>query len=219
MRATPLNIDGVFVGEPDELGTWALGEAGTTLSEIVRWLSSFDGLEVDPSAEIHPSASVTHSIIGAGVSIYENVVVRNSVVMSGTQIGHASEVARSCVFPGSSIPRFNYVGASVLGSHVRLGGAVSLASRRFDDALVHLSDGSGGDPKLGSIVGARTLIGFACHVNPGLRIGADCVLQPHVDIRRDVPPASMCVLNTTTHVIRRRAFESGPFPDIGGDAV
>jgi hypothetical protein len=81
---------------------------------------------------VHPTAQVTGSYLGENVQIHEGCSVRDSVVLAGTTIGHASEIARSIILPDCMIPRFNYVGSSLLGRGVDLGGATQLASTRYD---------------------------------------------------------------------------------------
>jgi carbonic anhydrase/acetyltransferase-like protein (isoleucine patch superfamily) len=147
---------------------------------------------VSESAKIHPGAQIVNSFIGPDAQVFEGCVVRDSVVLAGTTIGHASEVARSVILQDCMIPRFNYVGSSVLGRGVNLGGGTQLASMRYDRGEVELALPTGTintrSAKFGSMVGDDARIAFGCHVNPGSVIGARSTIGPLIDWRGYCPP-------------------------------
>lgn len=164
-----------------------------------------------PEPVVHPSAVVTGSYLGPGVRVYEGCTVRDSVVLAGTTIGHASEIARSVILPDCMIPRFNYVGSSLLGRGVNLGGAAQLASMRYDRAPVRLSLPSGeietGRDKFGSLLGDGARIAYGCHVNPGSVIGRDALIGPHIDWRGYCPPETSVFLRQRTFMSRGRGSD------------
>ncbi len=170
---------------------------------------------VDPAASVHTSAIVTRSVIGPGVEIYEGVTVRDSVVMSGCTVGHACEVARSVVLPRSFLPRFDYVGGSIVGAGTQLGCNVSLATKRYDDRETqvldeHLTPVSRW--KLGALVGRDCVLAFGVHANPGAIIGHDTIVHPHVDLRGCIPPESLVMSQSVPKILQRRDFGGTPYP-------
>lgn len=158
------------------------------------------GTTVDSAASVHPTSQIANSHIAAGAKIYEQVSIRDSYIGPGVVVGHSSEVARSIVLSDCSIPRFDYVGGSLLGQRVRLGGCVALATRRWDDDVIRpeASEETGSPRKLGSIVGADTIIGFGVHINPGCLVGRGALIGAHVDLTGDVPA------NTLVSVVQRQ---------------
>lgn len=176
----------------EAVGTTADGSPWRLLAERENILAAL-GARVDPSASVHPTCQITNSYVAAGASVHEYVSIRDSYIGAGAVVGHCSEIARSIVFGGSSIPRFDYVGGSLLGQRVRLGGCVALATRRWDDDVVRpeVSGEIGRWRKLGSVVGADTLIAFGVHVNPGCLIGRGALIGAHVDLSDDVPAGTL----------------------------
>lgn len=196
---TPLFDDITYVWE-------ALNNLELFLSEC-GCSSNTGSSSVHADAYVHPTAIVTNSFIGAFAKIYEGVVIRDSMIGRGTVVGHHSEVARSIVMESASIPRFNYLGSSIIGNGVRLGGMVSCASRRFDSGEVVIKTRDAeyrtGRGKLGSIIGDASIIGFAAHCNPGTLIGPGCLVSPHVEVVGFVPSRSLIVVNQASRIVRR----------------
>lgn len=163
---------------------------------------------IHPLAKIHPNAIVLNSIIGANVEVWEGCTIRDSIVLDGTVVGHGTEIARSVILENCFLPRFNYVGGSLLGEGVELGGCVMLATKRHDDNDVILSWGderiSTNQHKFGSIVGNNVKLAYGCHVNPGSVIGANCLIMPLVDVRGFVGNNSMVYVRQKTVVTKRR---------------
>lgn len=163
-----------------------------------------EGNYVHPTAQVHPTAIVERSIILAGAKVHEFVSVRHSILLPNARVGHGGEVARSILGPEVSLPRFNYVGSGIIGARVRLGGCVSVASRRFDDAEVHLQDEFDSEPtgrtKFGAIVGEDTIVGFGVHINPGLTIGRRCLISPLVDLRVSIPDDQIVLSGQRLHL-------------------
>jgi len=183
-----------------------------SLDSIKAFLSGMQldarGNFISSSAWLHPTASVEHSFIGEGTRVYEFVTIRESIIGAYTTIGHCTEVARSVVMSKCSVPRFNYVGSSILGNNVRLGGCCSLASRRFDDSnvvIVGLGESLETNRfKFGSIVGDNCLLGFSVHCNPGTLIGMNSIVMPHVELRGIIPANSIVSVQQRVVISRKR---------------
>lgn len=182
------------------------------LSQVLSFLehrgTDSNGNSISSSSEIHRSAIITNSYIGEGVKAYEFVRIRESLIGPGTTIGHCSEIARSIILSNCSIPRFNYIGASIIGNFVRFGGICSLASRRFDDVNVFIRDKGHIVQterfKFGSIVGDNCVIGFGVHCNPGTVVGMNSIVTPQVELRGTVPAESIVSSQQRLLVSRKR---------------
>ena len=76
--------------------------------------------------------------IRSGAFIRPYSVLENSVV-----IGHCSECKSSLFFPYAKAPHFNYVGDSIIGSHVNLGAGVTCANLRLDHKKISVNTKDG----------------------------------------------------------------------------
>lgn len=186
---------------------WRVLEALDVAGFISEFRTGFhldsNGNYIAPTAWVHSSALIRNSVVLDGVNIHEFVSIRDSIVCSGANVGHCCEVTRSIIGEKVSMPRFNYVGSSLIGERVRLGGVVSLASQRFDKGEVLGPDEASGVMKLGAMIGYDTRLGFAVHVNPGVRIGAKCLIGPYSDVRISIPSDSVLLI-AQRPVVRRR---------------
>jgi bifunctional UDP-N-acetylglucosamine pyrophosphorylase / glucosamine-1-phosphate N-acetyltransferase len=180
---------------------------------LERQVTDDRGNLIHGSAVIHPTAQVSHSIVGPSVRICEFTTVRNCLVSANSVVGHCTEIARTIIGKDCSLPRFNYVGGSILGDRVRLGGCVSIASRRFDQSPVNVHHGAEKHPtnllKFGALIGDDTIIGFSSHVNPGMIVGQRCLIGPYTDIRRSIPDDYLVVASQKL-AVRARRRENSP---------
>lgn len=171
-------------------------------------ITNNEGNIISEDAWVHFSSIVVNSYLGPGVKVYEGCTVRDSIICSNTVIGHCSEVTRSIILENCSVPRFNYVGGSLLGENIRLGGCVSLATRRHDDQEVTLriKDYLWKTRliKFGSIIGSNVRIGFATHINPGTVIGMGCLIGPMIDLKKYIPPMSFVSLRQSIRITKMR---------------
>ena len=179
---------------------------------IVAALAALPRKDASADPWVHPSAVITDSYLAPGVRVYEGCTVRESVILNGTTIGHASEIARSIILPDCMVPRFNYVGSSLLGRGVNLGGATQIASMRYDRAPIRLQL-PGGEvetrrTKYGSLLGDGVRVAYGCHVNPGSVIGRNCLIGPHIDWRGYCPPGHSVFLRQRTFVTRERGRDT-----------
>lgn len=164
----------------------------TNLPLIIKKILLERSTAVDEAAWVHPSAQVHNSVVQFGAKIFEGATVRDSIILPGATVGHGSEVARSIIGTESMIPRMNYVGSSLLGVGVQLGGLTMLASRRHDRQNITLHWGLErielGVDQFGSIVGDGSVIAYGTHLNPGTVVAHDAWIMPHGDIYGYTPP-------------------------------
>ncbi len=128
--------------------------------------------------------------IGANSIIGNNVLVRDySHIGSNSVIGYSTEVKHSyignhCWFHS------NYIGDSIIEDNCSLGAGTVLANFRLDERNIQIKvDDSLIDTsydKLGAIIGRGCRIGVNASLMPGVRVGPDSSVGPHICLRRDL---------------------------------
>lgn len=192
------------------------------LLSIPSFLETYErdnrGNYIHPTARVHSTAQIANSYVAEGVQIYEFVTLRDSVVGPGSVIGHCSEVARSIIMSRCMIPRFNYIGSSIVGNVVEFGGVCSLATERFDNESIFIRDrGLTIDThllKFGSIIGDGCMIGYAVHCNPGTIIGRKSIIMPKVEVRGIIPEGCIVSAQQRLIVSKRRAVHQLGLADL-----
>ena len=114
-----------------------------------------------------------HSYLRGGVFLDENV-----------SLGPGCEVKSSCVFAGSSLAHFNFVGDSLLGSHVNFEAGAIIANHyneRKDKTVFAMVNGRPfptGVQKFGALVGDDVKVGANAVLSPGT------ILEPGTVVKR-----------------------------------
>lgn len=139
------------------------------------------------------------AIIGNNVQIRHGAFIRGHVIAGdGAIIGHASEICRSVLMPDAKAPHFNYVGDSILGSHVNLGAGTKLSNLKNDGTEVKMK--AAGTlfatelRKFGAILGDGCLLGCNAVTNPGTVLGPGCRVYPNTTVSGYQPPATIMKL-------------------------
>jgi NDP-sugar pyrophosphorylase family protein len=179
------------------------------------------GDSVTIKGDVHPSVTIVgkgiyigentkidaHAQIQGPVYISDNVFVghaalirRNTLLGQGVSIGHATEIKDSIMYPNSKAAHFNFIGDSIIGSSVNLGGGTIISNFEFADeqdrnhTIKIKLDGrkvDTGMEKLGAIVGDRTKTGANSVLSPGSLIGHDSAVYPTICVRKGyVPPGT-----------------------------
>jgi len=136
--------------------------------------------------------------IGANSVIGNNVLVRdyshigrNSVIGYSTEVKH-SYIGDNCWFHS------NYVGDSIIDNDCSLGAGTVLANFRLDEANIRIKVGDSlidtGYDKLGAIIGRGCRIGVNASLVPGVRVGPDCFVGPHICLRQDLAARKAALL-------------------------
>jgi NDP-sugar pyrophosphorylase family protein len=180
----------------EEISHLQLGVIKSKIPEGV-FLNKKEQIFIDEDCIIEPGAYIEgpcyiekRCIIRHGAYIRGQVVLRQGAI-----VGHCSEVKNSFFFPLAKAPHFNYVGDSILGSHVNLGAGVKIANYRLDKQKIFIpingkrveTDTS----KLGAIIGDRVSLGCNSVTNPGTLIEKDFSCSPcsnlkgYVSLRSD----------------------------------
>ena len=116
-------------------------------------------------------------------------------------IGHATEIKNSIVMDHTEAGHFNYIGDSILGSHVNLGAGSRLANLQFrtpDEMrsgnllpIVLNIDGervTTGLTKFGAVVGDYVEVGCNSVLCPGTLVGQKSWIYPNMTVPKSYYP-------------------------------
>jgi NDP-sugar pyrophosphorylase family protein len=147
-----------------------------------------EGIRIDPTATIEPFVTIFGPCyIGPQVTIRSGAYVREySWLCEGSIVGHSTEIKHSTLLPHAKAPHFNYVGDSILGSHVNLGAGTKLSNLRNDGTEVFVRFESGrfgsGLRKFGAILGEGCALGCNAVTNPGVVLGPHSNVWPNTTV-------------------------------------
>ena len=153
------------------------------------YTEKFKNVYVGKNVEIDGSAKVEGSvIIGDNAFIGHSAYLRSGVLIgANVHIGHAVEVKHSIVLKNTAIAHFDYIGDSVIGSNVNIGGGVVLANWRFDEKSIEVryknKKTNTGLIKFGAVIGDRCKIGANAVLNPGTILEKNVLVYPLVSVR------------------------------------
>ncbi len=149
------------------------------------------GMQADVRGTVHPAAVVEgvlqlgegsrvlpgtviegHVRIGRNCKIGPNAYLRGSVsIGDNCVIGNAVEVKSSIIGNGSCVAHLSYIGDSVLGEDVNVGGGCIFSNFRHDAGEIRMPwQGElcrTGRNKLGCCIGSHARIGCKCVILPG----------------------------------------------------
>lgn len=164
-------------------------------------------LRADVRGSVHPLAVVDGvlalgegSIVKAGcviegfVRIGRNCVIGPNAYLRGCttvgddcRIGQAVEIKSSILGRGVSVAHLSYIGDSVIGDEVNVGGGCIMSNFRHDAGEIRMPwDGrlqATGRNKLGCWIGARSRIGCKCVILPGRVLQPDTQTYPGSVVR------------------------------------
>ena len=110
--------------------------------------------------------------IGKNTTIGPNAYIRgNSMIGEGSKIGSFVEFKNSYLGDYSNVPHLSYIGDSIIGNNVNLGGGTKVANLRHDGKNISaMSKGKltdTGRRKLGAIIGDNVHTGINTLIYPG----------------------------------------------------
>jgi UDP-N-acetylglucosamine diphosphorylase / glucose-1-phosphate thymidylyltransferase / UDP-N-acetylgalactosamine diphosphorylase / glucosamine-1-phosphate N-acetyltransferase / galactosamine-1-phosphate N-acetyltransferase len=128
--------------------------------------------------------------IGRNTIIGNNALVRSySHLGSDCVVGFSTEIKESYVGDGTQF-HMSYAGDSVIGARCSFGAGTITANWRFDTKNVKLKIGDimidTGRDKLGAFIGDNCRTGIHVGIMPGVRIGNNAIIYPHVNLTNDV---------------------------------
>jgi UDP-N-acetylglucosamine diphosphorylase/glucosamine-1-phosphate N-acetyltransferase len=183
------------------------GAVGVT---VVRSAHLMGKVVVEEGAEILPGAYIEGPAwISSGCRVGPNCHIRPySYLCRGVRVGNGCEVKASILMEGSHVGHLSYIGDSVVGAGSNLGAGTITANLRFDGQPVLVSVKGEkiqtGRRKLGAFFGDGVKTGINVSLFPGVKVGEQSWIGPHVALDRDVPPNTLVTLKSTLEIRQRR---------------
>ncbi len=190
-------------------GAWTPIKYPWHVLDVTRYFLDRSAAAISPDARVSASSVIDGKVIIAeGVRVLENAVIRgpvyigrNSVIGNNTLIrtyshigadcvvGFSSEIKESYIGEGTQF-HMNYAGDSVIGAHCSFGAGTITANWRFDNKTIRIKIGDAlvdtGRDKLGAFIGDNCRTGIHVGIMPGIRIGNNSLIYPHVNLTDDV---------------------------------
>jgi UDP-N-acetylglucosamine diphosphorylase/glucosamine-1-phosphate N-acetyltransferase len=208
-------------------GFWAAIKYPWHIFPVAQWFLNQSQKYVSPSACISEKATIEGKVvIGDNVRVLENAVIRgpayigsNSVIGTNSLVRDYSHIGADCVvgysteIKGSYIGdrcwfHMSYIGDSVIGDDCSFGAGTVLANLRFDEGNISVRIGDEsidtGRDKFGAIVGNNSKTGVNVSVMPGIRIGPNSTVGPHVCLTEDLEPDRLIRAEPVHKTIRNR---------------
>jgi bifunctional UDP-N-acetylglucosamine pyrophosphorylase/glucosamine-1-phosphate N-acetyltransferase len=130
-------------------------------------------------------------VIGENCDIGPNCYIRPfSSVGNGCSIGNGVEIKNSIIMKGSRANHLSYIGDSVLGHNINIGGGNTMANLRHDNENVRsFVKGNGVDTfrrKFGTVIGDNVKTGAGTIIYPGRKIWAGKTTLPGEHVKYDI---------------------------------
>ena len=176
------------------------------------FLQQIEGQNISKDAQISENSKISGNvIIESGVKIFDfsvisgpvyigkntiignHSLVRNSHIGEDSCIGQGTEVARSYL-RDKVFTHQNYIGDSVVDSNVNFGAGCRTGNLRHDkkniSVFVKNSLLDSGKDKLGIFCGSNVRFGINTSFFPGISIGSNSQLFPHLILTKNIPENS-----------------------------
>jgi NDP-sugar pyrophosphorylase family protein len=163
-----------------ELQPWEItNNLPAIVAEMITLLN--EDYKIEKGIAIHETATVEQGavlkapvIIGGHCFIGANAYLRGGVYLdSGVKIGTGCEIKSSLIFNNSAIAHFNFIGDSIIGSHVNFE-AGSITTNHYNEradknipVVYNAKIIQTGVAKFGSLVGDHSKIGANAVLSPG----------------------------------------------------
>lgn len=162
---------------------------------MAGWRSEHHG-EVEPGAVLKGAVVVSKGalvksgsyiegpvFIGPDARVGPHCYIRGAThIGASCHIGASTEVKNSILFAHTNAPHLNYIGDSVLGSHVNLGAGTVTANLRLDEREVFANVGGvrvrTGLRKLGAVLGDGVKTGINASIDVGTFVGPGAFIGP-----------------------------------------
>jgi NDP-sugar pyrophosphorylase family protein len=171
--------------EPWTLLTILEAEIKQQLAQLGDEYVISDDVAVHKTATVDPTATIkAPAIIGPGCFIGPHSLLRGGVYLhEGVGIGPSCEVKHSIIGSNSALAHFNFVGDSVIGSHVNFEAGALTANHyneRQDKRISALVDGKPIQTdvtKFGALIGDGTKVGANAVTSPGTILAKNSVVK------------------------------------------
>jgi UDP-N-acetylglucosamine diphosphorylase/glucosamine-1-phosphate N-acetyltransferase len=195
---------------------WAPIKYPWHIFDAVKYLLDMSQPKISASASISEKATIEGKVfISDNVRVLENAVIRGPAYIGpgsiiGTNalvrdyshigadcvIGYSTEVKCSYIGDGCWI-HSSYIGDSIIGKGCSFGAGTILANFRFDEHDISVMVGDEaidtGRDKLGAIIGDNCKTGVNVSIMPGIRIGPNSIVGPHICLTKDLGPEKMAL--------------------------
>lgn len=186
-----ITLFSVSFAKQNHLPPWEIAHnlTGTLLDMMARLDDNYD---VEDGVAIHKTANVEKGailkgpiIIGEHCFIGSNAYLRGGVYLGNSvKIGTGCEIKTCIIFCNSTIAHFNFIGDSIIGSHVNFEAGAVVANHYnerenkhisiiYDSAIIHTKI-----IKFGALVGDHSKIGANAVLSPGT------ILPPNSIVKR-----------------------------------
>ena len=166
----------------NKIGDFIL-KVGPTLGKDYKKVSRKD-VWIHKSSKVSDNVNIIGPcIIMENCTIENNAVIRENVIVGpNSHIGNSSEVKNSILLDTVKLPHFNYVGDSILGSHVHFGAGAIVSNVKLDRHDVTMKR-----RKLGAFIGDYCEVGCNSVICPGTIIYKNVTVYPLVMVRGIIP--------------------------------
>ncbi|HYG37628.1 MAG TPA: DapH/DapD/GlmU-related protein [Cytophagales bacterium] len=175
-------IKGFSNSFPDyiEIPPWVIvGKIERMVQALIPRLPSLykieNGVAIHPSAIIETNVTLKGpAIVGENCFVGANAYLRGGVFLGrGTKIGTSCEVKTTIIMNNSGIAHFNFIGDSIIGSHVNFE-AGSITANHFNERVdkkikvfFNSTEVDTNVEKFGALVGDNSKIGSNAVLSPG----------------------------------------------------
>ena len=190
-------------------GAWVAIKFPWQIHNAMEYFIKKQGRSISKNTNISDKANIIGDvIIEDGVRVFENTTIRgpcyigknvvvgnNSLIWNNTHIcansvvGYSSEVKHSYIGENCWF-HMDYVGDSVIMDGTSFGAGTVTANFRFDEKNIKVNRGvSRFDTytnKFGCIIGEGCKTGINVSILPGITIGANSIIGPHVHLNTDL---------------------------------
>lgn len=196
---------------------------------VVRYFLDRSRSMISASARISPKATIEGKvIIEDNVRVMENAVIRgpayigaNTIIGNNVLVRDYTHIGADCVVgyctevKGSYVGdrcwfHSSYVGDSIIADGCSFGAGTVLANFRFDEGSISVGVGNEmvdtGLDKLGAMIGENCKTGINASILPGIRIGSNSFVGPHVCLTTDLESNKM-VLPEPRYRVMEKAIE------------
>ena len=192
-------------------GAWMPIKYPWHIFAVTRQLLDKSQKYISPSAHISEKATIQGDvIIGDNVRVFENAVIKgpsyigpNSIIGNNSLVRDYSHIGANCVVGYSTEVKdsyigdgcwshMSYIGDSIIGEECSFGAGTILSNFRFDEQNISVKiEGKSVDSglnKLGAIIGNNSKTGVNVSIMPGVKVGPNSIVGPHVCLTEDLEP-------------------------------
>ncbi len=179
---------------------------------------------ISPSAHISEKAIIEGKVtLGDNVRVLENAVIRgpayigrDSVIGNNVLIRDYSHIGADCIvgygtevkssyIGNTCLFHSNYIGDSIISDGCSFGAGTVLANFRFDGGNIKTKvQGKWvdtGQSKFGAVLGNNARTGINASIIPGIKIGPNSFVGPHVCLTHDLEPNKIILTQTSYNIM------------------